>query len=222
MGIVAAGLGLAGLGSSIYGDVANQQAMAQQQALQEQAFQEQQLMANNQLNLQKSYLSKMSNPANVAAGINKLVTPMSGALQSSIANQVQAEMATRGLATAPALFSEAMAQAMAPYQMNEQQLASQNYFSEMGLPLRIPLGNISPYTSQPGSSMQSAGLLGGMGSALGSGLGAYYGSGAGGGGSLFGGGGGGGGGYMPPNFNTGGLYGGGNSLGFGFGGGYQP
>jgi hypothetical protein len=84
-------------------------------------------------------LQKYANltPEQAAAAIQQFMQPMSQGLQNTILNKVQASMGERGLAGAPGLIAEATAQALSPYELEQQKLASQNYFNMLGLPMGI-------------------------------------------------------------------------------------
>jgi len=86
-----------------------------------------------QLALQQKYANMT--PDQFAQGIQSFLRPMSGALTSSVGNAVQANMGERGLAQAPGIFSETLAQGLAPFQTQLQQQAINAYFQSLGLPV---------------------------------------------------------------------------------------
>jgi hypothetical protein len=74
-------------------------------------------------------------PEQLSAMVNKATQPLDTGLVSSINNMVQADMATRGLSQAPGIFAATEAQALAPYKLQEQQLALQLVLKQLGLPI---------------------------------------------------------------------------------------
>lgn len=69
----------------------------------------------------------LQNPKYVAGQIQQLTQPLSAALKNSVGSGVQAQMQEAGLGEAPGLFRQALAQALAPYQLQQQQQAEQQY-----------------------------------------------------------------------------------------------
>jgi hypothetical protein len=60
--------------------------------------------------------------------------PLSQGLTKGVGNVVNASMAEQGLSQAPGIQSQVLAQALAPYQQNEQQMALMETFKALGLP----------------------------------------------------------------------------------------
>lgn len=142
---------VATLGSGIMGILGNQQAGAmsnasvkQQQdvtAAQLEAFRQQQALQQKYANM---------TPQQFAEGIGAFQRPLSAGLTSGVSNVVQANMAERGLAQAPGIFSQVMAQALAPFQQQTQQQALEAYFKSLGLPIEAaPKSPSMPYTPYP-------------------------------------------------------------------------
>lgn len=115
------------------------------------------------VNLLQKYASMT--PGQAAQGIQAFQQPMSQALNNQIMNQVQAAVGERGFAGSPGIMGEATAEALAPYGIQEQQLASQNYWNLEQLPIEAagaikfpPLQNLSGLTSY----LASGGINGGL------------------------------------------------------------
>lgn len=87
-------------------------------------------------NLENQQLSKLVNTTPTQAGqqISQLTQPLSADLVSSVSNPVQAYLAERGLAQAPGIQAQTLAQALAPYQLQEQQLGLQGWQTLNQLP----------------------------------------------------------------------------------------
>ncbi len=85
----------------------------------------------------------LQDPNWVANQIRKLQQPLSANLKNAVGNQVQAQAQEAGLSGAPGLFQTALAQALAPYQFQEQQNAEQAFFNAEGASDRAyPLGGL--------------------------------------------------------------------------------
>jgi len=87
---------------------------------------------NQQLAVQRQLMNMT--PDQLSAGITSLERPLTAGLTSSVGNAVQAYLAERGLSQAPGIQSETLAQGLAPYQLQEQQLATQAFLQKLGLP----------------------------------------------------------------------------------------
>lgn len=79
--------------------------------------------------------SYQKNPAKAAAAINSLTQPLSLGLTQDVGNNVQGYLAERGLSGSPNISASVLAQALAPYQQQNQQTAEQEFFQ-----LLNPLG----------------------------------------------------------------------------------
>ena len=84
-------------------------------------------------------------PAQVAQGITSLEQPLSSNLTKSVGNVVSGQLAERGLSQAPGIQAQALAQGLAPYQLQEQQLAQQAFFQKLGLPISAQPSPFGPY-----------------------------------------------------------------------------
>jgi hypothetical protein len=101
------------------------------------------------------YYSK--NPQAISAIAAKLQQPLSSGLTSGVGNVVNASLAEQGLSQAPGIQSQVMSQALAPYQMQEQQMALEAALQAIGLPaqaLAAIRGSMNP--------MQLASMLKGI------------------------------------------------------------
>ena len=74
------------------------------------------------------------NPSTAASAINQLTQPLSQGLTQQVGNNVQGYLAERGLSGSPNITAEVLAQALAPYQQQSQQTAS-NTFGQLLNPL---------------------------------------------------------------------------------------
>ena len=142
-------LGLAGTGANIYSGIQNTE-------------------ANNQaLGAQKYVTSLMENPAKMTAAAAQYAQPLSAGLTSDISNQVQANLAERGLGSSPSAYTQQLTQALAPYIQQNQQTAMQQLLQTLGLApkptatpmmdmskllasLKLPSGNSNPPSSGAG------------------------------------------------------------------------
>lgn len=66
--------------------------------------------------------------------------PLSAGLTTGVGNVVNASLAEQGLSQAPGIQSQVLAQALAPYQQNEQQMAIAEAFKALGLPAEALAG----------------------------------------------------------------------------------
>lgn len=73
-------------------------------------------------------------PSAMAAGASQLERPLSAGLTSSVGNAVQGYLAERGLSQAPGIQATTLAQGLAPFKMQEQQLAMNAFLQKLGLP----------------------------------------------------------------------------------------
>lgn len=84
-------------------------------------------------------------PGQVATGISQLERPLDSNLLHSVGNAVSGQLAERGLSQAPGIQAEALAQGLAPYQLQEQQLAQQAFFQKLGLPIQAQPSPFGPF-----------------------------------------------------------------------------
>jgi len=73
-------------------------------------------------------------PTQLATQVSQAEQPLDRSLINTVNNQVQADMASRGLAEAPGIFASTEAQALAPFQQQNQQAALQLIMQKLGLP----------------------------------------------------------------------------------------
>jgi hypothetical protein len=129
----------AGLGSSIFGTVGNIQANNARNSV-----------LSAEVNRMNAY--NRLTPAQVSTGISQLEQPLSSDLLHNVGNAVSGQLAERGLSQAPGIQAEALAQGLAPYQLQEQQMAQQAFFQKLGLPISAQPSPFGPY---PQTSNQS-------------------------------------------------------------------
>ena len=84
-------------------------------------------------------------PAQIIAGITSLERPLSSNLVNSVTNTVSGGLAERGLSQAPGIQASSIAQGIAPYQLQEQQLAQDAYFKKLGLPIQARPSPFGPF-----------------------------------------------------------------------------
>lgn len=92
------------------------------------------LEENKRSKYQDVIMNYLKHPELMAAAINKLTQGISPALKQSVMNMVQGQMAERGLAQAPGIFAATSEQALAPYALQQQQLAQQQFLATLGIP----------------------------------------------------------------------------------------
>lgn len=96
---------------------------------------------------QMDALQKLT-PAQIASGISSLQAPLSKNLTNAVSNQVQGELATRGLSQAPGIYAASLGQGIAPYQLQMQQLAQDAYFKKLGMPIQARPSPFGPFPNQ--------------------------------------------------------------------------
>jgi hypothetical protein len=110
------------------------------------------LQSHKQNQYQDTLLNLARNPDQLTALINKSTQPLSNALVQSINNRVQGDMASRGLAQAPGIFAASEAQALAPFQIQNQEMAQQQVLAALGLPGSYTNINQPPQSMAPALS----------------------------------------------------------------------
>lgn len=102
---------------------------------------------NNVLSSEMSQMNALNKltPAQITAGITSLEQPLSGNLINSVTNATQGKLAERGLSQAPGIFSSELAQGLAPYQLQEQQMAQNAFFQKLGLPISARPSPFGPF-----------------------------------------------------------------------------
>jgi hypothetical protein len=113
-----AGLGLAGAG--LGGNIA-----AEHDRSKELAYLQQQQQANASLT-----------PAQLAAKVSQATAPLNAGLVQGVENQVSGSLAEQGLSEAPGIQASVLAQALAPYQQQNQNTALQLVMQQLGLPIQ--------------------------------------------------------------------------------------
>jgi len=83
---------------------------------------------------QNFVMNLLKNPQQLAAMAQKIAQPLSAGLTQSVGNQVQGNLAERGLAQSPGIFGSTLAQSLAPYQQANYNAALQTVMSSLGLP----------------------------------------------------------------------------------------
>jgi hypothetical protein len=84
-------------------------------------------------------------PADIANQTQQLEQPLNSNLVHNVGNAVSGQLAERGLSQAPGIQTQALAQGLAPYQLQEQQLAQQALFQKLGLPISAQPSPFGPY-----------------------------------------------------------------------------
>lgn len=74
-------------------------------------------------------------PAQLSARVNQATQPLATGLTQAVGNQVQGDVASRGLAESPGIFAATESQALAPYVQQNQQMALQEVMQQLGLPI---------------------------------------------------------------------------------------
>jgi len=82
---------------------------------------------------QKLVRDFINNPAKFSAAVSAAEKPLSQGLTSDIARQTDAYGAERGLGSSPAVMRDVYAQALAPYEQNEQQMAINSVLQRLGI-----------------------------------------------------------------------------------------
>ena len=109
---------------------------------------------NSVLDQQMNYTKYLQNltPAQMTQMIAQYQKPLSNSLINNVGNTVQGQMASRGLSQAPGIFGQAMAQGLAPYELQEQQLAQDALFKKLGLPISSRPSPFGPFPQTTNTS----------------------------------------------------------------------
>ena len=112
---------------------------------------------SNQVGQLQSAEKRFANltPEQFSSLVTRSEQPLSQNLLESVGNQVQADVASRGLAESPGVFATTESQALAPYEIQEQQMAMQRILTQLGLPIEYANSIIQSL----GPSANVAGLL---------------------------------------------------------------
>ena len=92
------------------------------------------LEEQKRMQYQNYIMDLMKNPQKLAALVAKLQKPMDNALVQGVTNQVQGNMAERGLSQAPGIFAASQSQALAPYEQQNYNTALQSVMQMLGMP----------------------------------------------------------------------------------------
>lgn len=79
-------------------------------------------------------MSLLKDPSKLAAMAAKIQQPLNNGLTQAVGNNVQGNLAERGLSQAPGIFAATESQALAPYYQQNQNTAMQAVLSSLGLP----------------------------------------------------------------------------------------
>lgn len=94
----------------------------------------QNLLAARQANAKQKYVEDLlKNPAKFQALVKGAEQPLTQGLTTDIARQTDAYGAERGLGSSPAIMKDVYAQALAPYQQQEQQMAINSVLQRLGV-----------------------------------------------------------------------------------------
>jgi len=120
-------LGLGTTGAGLVGNILNQRTQSQQ----------------------INKLQSLEDPTKLAKEVAAATAPLNTGLVQGVENQVQGSLASQGLAEAPGIQASVLAQALAPYEQQNQQTALQLVLAQLGIPVSIlqnlPKGsNLSP------------------------------------------------------------------------------
>jgi hypothetical protein len=108
-------------------------------------------------NLQMQAANIGMNPAALTSRINQATRQLSPELIHSVTRATTPSIASRGLATSPGMSQQMIAEALAPYQLKEQQMAQQTVMGGMQYPFNVGGGLAGQY---PSSLIDYATLLG--------------------------------------------------------------
>lgn len=99
----------------------------------------QNVLANRQANQKQKFVQDLiTNPAKFNALVAQTEQPLSQGLTTDVARQADAYGAERGLGSSPAVMKDVFAQALAPYQQTEQQMAINSLLSRLGIYAQQP------------------------------------------------------------------------------------
>jgi hypothetical protein len=92
------------------------------------------LQGIKQNSYQNQILNLFKNPGQLAALVAKLQQPLNNGLTQAVGNQVQGNLAERGLSQAPGVFAASESQALAPYYQQNQNEAMNAVMQLLGMP----------------------------------------------------------------------------------------
>ena len=108
-------------------------------------------------NLQMQAANIGMHPQQLTSLINQATQQLSPALIHAVTRATTPSIASRGLATSPGMSQQMVAEALAPYQMDEQKLAADTVMGGMGLPFGVGSGLAGEY---PGTLQNFANIMG--------------------------------------------------------------
>lgn len=116
---------------------------------------------NSVLKQQMDYTRMLQNmtPAEMIKQITALERPLSQSLISNVGNTVQGQLGERGLSQAPGIYASSLAQGLAPYQLQEQQMAQDAFFKKLGLPISSRPSPFGPFPATTNTSQIWQALL---------------------------------------------------------------
>jgi len=82
-------------------------------------------------------LNALDNPATLSKEVAEATQPLNSGLVQSVTNQVSGNLAEQGLSQAPGIQATELAQALAPFQQQNQNTAMQLVLQQLGIPLSI-------------------------------------------------------------------------------------
>jgi hypothetical protein len=98
---------------------------------------------------QNFVMNLLKNPQLLAQMAAKIQQPLNNGLTQAVGNQVQGNLASRGLSQAPGIFAASESQALAPFYQQNQNTAMQAVLQSLGLPAGTfrPPTNLGPAMS---------------------------------------------------------------------------
>jgi len=83
---------------------------------------------------QNMLMNLLKNPQQLAAMAQKISQPLTAGLTQSVGNQVQGQLAERGLGQSPGIYGATLAQSLAPYQQQNYNTALNSVLQTLGMP----------------------------------------------------------------------------------------
>ena len=99
-------------------------------------------------NLQMQAARTGMNPMQLTSLINQATQQLSPSLIHAVTRATTPSIASRGLATSPGMSQQMVAEGLAPYQMQEQQLAANTVMGGMQLPFGVGSGLAGEYPAE--------------------------------------------------------------------------
>jgi hypothetical protein len=137
---------------------------------------------NRKVNQRQDFLTKLGeDPNKMNAYVSQFQKPLQAGLTQNVGNATQAYLGERGLSESPTVSADVFAQALAPYQQQQQQTGIAEALASLGLipktgnppsdvsgPLAMLMKQFAPKTANPTSGIDPstldspAGTIGGM------------------------------------------------------------